>query len=176
MKIINKYRCKVPNCPSVYATGINKNKNKHFFIFPKSPVQKQKWIDTINASCTEKIVVNCKKAYICEDHFSKNYFTSTAQTNLHKYAIPTIFKDSSQAVINTNGDGYSSKSEQKNYKIFIFLVGTIPESEYDGSVNSQRRKRHCDTLTTFITYSEKKKIFTQCFEKGRMQKSGRLNS
>jgi hypothetical protein len=79
-----KHKCFVHNCGSFYKIG---DKNKHFFKFPKLEEQRERWIEALNVAPPFKT----DNAFICEKHFSNNFFTNTQKTRLHKYALPSIF-------------------------------------------------------------------------------------
>ena len=96
-----KYKCKVPSCQNVSGT------NKHFFSFPKATKQRQIWFIALNNAFPGDVEYTDKKVYLCEDHFTNNFFTSTLRTRLHKFAVPTIFNNCN----NNISDRFSTTNE-----------------------------------------------------------------
>jgi hypothetical protein len=67
------------------------------FKFPKLEEQRKRWIEALGKCCTT--LQNRYNAFICEKHFSNNFFTQKPKP--HKYALPSIFlREDKQTSIN----------------------------------------------------------------------------
>jgi hypothetical protein len=95
-----KFKCIVPACKSTYIAGaVN---NLHFFAFPFSDIEKNRWIEAINSFSPTEISADFKTGHICQNHFSNNCFTSTQHSRIHKYVVPTLFSGDYENVDNVN--------------------------------------------------------------------------